>query len=164
MLLHINRVANTAAVVVILCATQSITFARSKSICRDRKEGYFYPDLNNCKKFFTCNHRNDTAESRTCDSVTYKYFSEEAQSCLSVDDHCFKCPTSLFSEQRVKGQCQQYIRCIDGIAEYLTCHKGLLFDDKIDACNMGILVRCDPCPISDRNKYILLPDPKHCDA
>lgn len=81
-------------------------------------------------------------------------------------EHCYKCPTVKFVEQPVKGFCNQYIRCIEGNPQYLSCSDGLLYDDDLDACNIAVLVmdKCDPCPNSDRNEHIFKVDPFHCDA
>lgn len=98
-----------------------------------------------------------TISYHNCDSVKYKYYSEETQSCVSKNDHCFKCPSVAFTEHRVKGFCNQFIRCIDGNPEILNCGPDLLYDDDLDTCNFDKLVTCDPCPISDTTSNIYVP-------
>lgn len=160
---------NIILAVLILYATlhrpaHCVTFPTARDLCVGRVSGYSYPDLADCTKYTICYA--DRQETKSCDDLKYRYFSEEAQACVSHTNHCFQCPLVAFNEQRIKGYCNQFIRCIHGKPQYFTCSDGLLFDDDLDTCDVAHLVRnkCDPCPITDRNDYIFRPDPYHCDA
>lgn len=136
-------------------------------LCKNRPRGYYFPDLADCTKSFLC-HDSGAVLSASCNYTSYrrynKYFDEETQSCLIDDDHCFKCPQVMISDERVDGVCQQFIRCIDGIPEYKECGKGLLYDGESHSCNHEKDVQCDACPKNDQHIPTYIADTTSCNA
>ena len=83
----------------------------------------------------------------------------------TTEEECFKCSKTSLLDSPVQNQCNQFVRCFNGLPEQHTCADGLFFDPTVGMCNLREKVECKytvECPARQLPKPVFVRDRLNC--
>lgn len=132
----------------IILAVLSTAYANEVTICQGVPHNTFIRDVSNCRNWFRCTPNGPVPG--TCPDPWF--FNGNTQECdWEYNVQCFACRTTVPVESiPIEGQCEGFIRCVNGRATQHACQNGLLFNNATQQCDLPENVNCLPqeftCP------------------
>lgn len=136
---------------IILVAFCGSVFGYHYDICQDRQYGTFLKDYTSCKSYIACADK----YSIYGDCPEDLLFNEANGMCdYSENVKCNVCSPTGVKTYGVEGSCDTFVRCMNGVGQYLKCSQGLYFDKHIGSCNIKEQVDCVQKICAHGNGYV----------
>lgn len=142
---------------IVLATLFGCAFGQFYDICQDKPFGAFIKDFTSCKSYIACAEK----YSIYGDCPDGLMFDEEKGMCDYADTvKCNVCPPVGLQSFSIKGSCDKFVRCVNGVGNYMKCSAGLFFDQKLGSCNVRHEVDCEQDICESGEKFV----PSHEDC
>lgn len=132
---------------IVVAVFVTVGFSNGQSVinvCTGYDSWAYIPDVTDCAQYFICMPYGpgvNLPERHHCGNQAFNPIT------LTCDDpenvKCFSCPSNQNNiNLAVDNNCFQFVRCVAGVPEQITCEDNLVFDPVHETCNFEDEVGC----------------------